>query len=143
MDSGLETALVSASIAAVVSVTVAVISPLFTHHLWKRQKRKEQQLAVAERFAARTAEMVASTFLNAVDSVSAQREKDAARLEVMGILYLVPILFETSGSSMLAAELRNHPLSGQRALNKIRDLQVALFAEALDLPYQRSTESGE
>jgi hypothetical protein len=50
MESVLEVALVSASISAVVSVCVAVVSPLFTHHLGKRQKRKEQQLAIAQRY---------------------------------------------------------------------------------------------
>jgi hypothetical protein len=66
MDSALEAALVSASIAAVVSVSVAVISPLFTHHLWKRQKRKEQQLVVAERFTVLSAETMACAELEAL-----------------------------------------------------------------------------
>jgi hypothetical protein len=87
MDSGLETALVSASIAAVVSISVAVISPLFTHTLWKRQKRKEQQLALAERFAALCAQMASFDVLGP-EGIGERRM--ACKAELIGVLVVFP-----------------------------------------------------
>jgi hypothetical protein len=51
MDNGIEVAIISVSVSAIVSLSVTFISPWWTHKLWKRQKLKEQQLAVAERIS--------------------------------------------------------------------------------------------
>ena len=133
MDNGLETALVSASIAAVVSVSVAVFSPLFTHHLWKRQKRKEQQLAVAERFAAVFSEFVALARFDMGDS--SWKAADVARFETIrtefhGILYSVFVLFDSDVSKRRAEDLMFAKKIGTL---ECAELQSFLFAEALDL----------
>jgi hypothetical protein len=51
-------ALVSVLVPAMVALIVSMISPVFTHLIWKHQKRKEQQLTVAERFAALHSELI-------------------------------------------------------------------------------------
>ena len=50
-------ALVSVLIPAIVALIVSMISPVFTHLIWRRQKRKEEQLVVAEHFAVLNAEI--------------------------------------------------------------------------------------
>jgi hypothetical protein len=142
MDSGLETALVSASIAAVVSVTVAIISPLFTHHLWKRQKRKEQQLAIAERYATFHAEL--SAYDPGVHDESRRRRYESLKLEMLGLLFVVNVLSEKAKVRTLADDVQlslispNPPhsepsISGE----KFFELQAYLFAEALDIPFSK------
>ena len=93
MDSGLETALVSAFIAAAVSFSVAVFGPLFTYCLWKRQKRKEQQLTVSQRFAALSASLFAFTGIDAM--VGSETQTVATALEMHALLRLIPVLFNT------------------------------------------------
>jgi hypothetical protein len=132
MDNGLEVALVSGSISAVVSVCIAVISPLFTHHLWKRQKRKEQQLAIAQRYVVLRAQTSPSLHPQLLESDQRLQFKQA-QVEMKGLLFLIPILFE-----------REEIIDRADGLLKPADtwiyfeLQAFLFAEALDVPFEKA-----
>jgi hypothetical protein len=133
MDSGLETALVSASIAALVSLSVAIFSPLFTHHLWKRQKRKEQQLALAERFAVLRAEL--RTYDDNRDQ-GAWYKWANARTEMSGLLFVVQVLFEKDDVIIRAKKLRGVQNPETIEVQRV-ELQTYLFAEALDVSFDK------
>jgi hypothetical protein len=132
MDSALQTALVSASIAAIVSLSVAVFSPLFTHHLWKRQKRKEQQLAIAVRFCTLIAEIAAAAAVN-----MASVNKSPAETELIGILYVIPVLFENEETVDRALTLLGRGRSEESPVILRIDLQGYLFAEALNISFKK------
>jgi hypothetical protein len=136
MDSTLETAV----IAAAVSLSVSLISPAFTHHLWKRQKRKEQQLAIAERFAVLNAEMAA-----AVDTrdLKAVFEKSPAELELIGILYVIPVLFENEETVDRALTLLGRGSSKESPMILRMELQGYLFAEALNTSFKKIVKLGD
>jgi hypothetical protein len=136
MDNGLEVALVSASISAVVSVSIAFISPLFTHHLWNRQKRKEQQLAVAERYAALRAEIAASAHF---PKPRVPFETSPARMELQGLLFVIPVLFKTEEviSRVHALGLQEGGGPNKPVWMVRYELQAYLFAEALNLPFDK------
>jgi hypothetical protein len=136
MDSGLETALVSASIAAVVSVSIAFISPLFTHHLWNRQKRKEQQLAIAERYAVLRAEISASAHFS---KPRVPFETSPARMELQGLLFVIPVLFKTEEviSRVHALGLQERGDQNKPLWMVRYELQAYLFAEALNVPFDK------
>jgi hypothetical protein len=141
MDSALEVALVSASISSVVSVCVAVISPMFTHRLWKRQKRKEQQLAIAERFAVLFSEVVALENTSDLEQTSANELRFwSAQVEFRGLLYAIQVLFENSVITQRATDL----WAGEDKVNLLicAELQAFLFAEALDIPTSKIPTRG-
>jgi hypothetical protein len=136
MDSALETAV----IAAAVSISVSLISPAFTHQLWKSQKRKEQQLAIAARFATLIAEIAAG-----VDSrePKAIGKKSPAETELIGILYVIPVLFENEETVDRALTLLGRGPSKESPVLLRIELQGYLFAEALNTSFMKIVKLGE
>lgn len=123
-------ALVSVLIPAIVALIVSMISPVFTHLIWRRQKRKEKQLAVAERFAVLNAEMDAHHHPEDIAT--------RAMNELSGILLVVPVLFK-----------KKEVVRRARALTGVHDpeafmirieLEAYLLAEALDLSFDEIVE---
>jgi hypothetical protein len=142
MDSGLETALVSASIAAVVSLSVAFFSPMLTHHLWKRQKRKEQQLSVAQRYAYVFAERVAFGRFDMSDSSWSAADDarfETVKVEFHGILYSVQVLFD---SEVIRKRAQDLMLTERISMLECAELQAFLFAEALDISTKKIPTMG-
>jgi hypothetical protein len=106
----------------------------FTHRFWKRQKLKEQQLAVAERFSVLRQELLASSGIQEGDAFVRSVH---AREEMAGLLYMVPVLFEkkevvTRVDDLKHLRIVDNNIHGQRV-----ELQCYLFAEALDLPFDK------
>jgi hypothetical protein len=125
MNSALEVALVSASISAIVAVCVAIISPWFTHRLWMRQKRKEQQVAISSRYA---------TLLDQI-ILSGQLRRTAIDVEFHGILFLIQVVFESSDVKDRARKLATGGESPD--MDRIQaELMAYLFAEAHDLSFK-------
>jgi hypothetical protein len=130
MDSALETAV----IAAAVSLSVSFISPAFTHHLWKRQKRKEQQLAIAQRYFELRAQTSPSLY-SALFEGDQRLQAKQADVEMSGLLFLIPIFFKKKEVLVRAAGLRGVT---EPADNWIYfELQAFLFAEALNVPFEK------
>jgi hypothetical protein len=142
MGPSLENALVTASIAADVSLIVAVFSPLFTHHLWKRQKRKEQQLALAERYSAL---MATSTVIHkTIHETSPPLFRLPEEPEFSRLLFVILVLFQSTevvgraGSMLYPTEMGKSPaLVLDEPWEIFVTLQGYLFAEALDVPFEK------
>jgi hypothetical protein len=144
MGPSLENALVTASIAAGVSLIVAVFSPLFTHHLWKRQKRKEQQLALAERYSAlmATSTVIHKTFRKTSPPLFGLPEEEEP--EFRRLLFVILVLFQSTdvvgraGSMLYPTEMGKSPaLVLDEPWEIFVTLQGYLFAEALDVPFEK------
>jgi hypothetical protein len=107
---------------------------LLTHHLWKRQKRKEQQLAVAERYAVLRAEMSASVDFS---DLKAAFKRTPAEMELQGLLFVIPVLFKTEEVVTYARRLQL-PGDSNKPVWMVRyELQAYLFAEALNVPFDK------
>jgi hypothetical protein len=121
MDSGIEAALISVS----VSLAVSFISPWWTHKLWKRQKLKEQQLAVAERFAAVLA------------GFPEDRPDEPLQLSwhFTSLMVLIGTLFKNRELREVAVGLvrTEPPLTCRLHAREFGRLQALLFEEALEI----------
>lgn len=132
------------------AVVVAFLTPRFQHLVWKRQRLREQPIAIAERFA-----KVSSNFIVVTDITPPHGASDSAGLlenasgflEQDALLVLIQILFESrraldSGNKLKKAltSLRSHPPpeEGIRRLYALRvDLLSCLFAEAFDISVEK------
>lgn len=133
MANSLEVALVSASISAVVSLSVAVGSPLLTHTLWKRQKRKEQQLAIAQRFSALYSDYLVWKDKGAgAKTIEELAPINPSWFEFTGVLYLAQVMFIRPEVIQLANTLMQDV--DRIDFMTVTQLQAHLFAEALDIP---------
>jgi hypothetical protein len=102
--------------------------------VWKHQKRKEQQVAIAERYAVLLNQLIAS------DNFTRLRDRsleDAFRLsatdiEFRGMLFVIQVLFESDDVKKRAREVAEGGDSAGRAT-----LMAYLFAEALNLPFSK------
>jgi hypothetical protein len=121
MNIALETAL----IAAAVSLSVSLISPVVTYHIWKRQKRREQELAVAERFAA----ILTGFPENEPD------EPIPLSWNFTSLLVLIGTLFENEELREVAIGLARTepPFTTRHHAREFGRLQALLFEEALDI----------
>ena len=122
---GMNFALLSVFISATVSLVVTMISPVFTHLIWKHQKRTDQQLAIAERFAVLRAKLL---FV-----VSPRHEERInAEMEMKGMLFVIPVLFERKEVAKRALELIGLEDPVTVTMKQI-ELQAHMFAEAFDI----------
>ena len=132
------TFLLSVTSAVIVAVLAAYLTPRFQHAVWRRQKLREQRIAVAERFAA----MNANFRFASPDEVEPNWGEV---FEMDGLLRLVEVLFERgevrNARENLRAWLDTNPtlLSGQLPIDqfmkmwKLRvEVLAALFAEAFE-----------
>jgi hypothetical protein len=124
MDSGIEAVIISASVSAFVSFTVSIISPWWTHHLWKKQKLREQQLAVAERFAA-----ILAKFPDGPD------EAVPFSWSFTGLMVLIGTLFKNKEVRAVAQHLvkTEPPFTPRLHAKEFGELQALLFEEALEI----------
>lgn len=134
MDSGIEVAIISVSVSAIVSFSVTFISPWWTHKLWKRQKLKEQQLAVAERFAA-----ILAGF---------PKDRPDEHIEFSwrftGLMVLIATLFKNKDVLAVAKHLvrTEPPFTPRLHAKEFGELQTLLFEEALELKRRPASTGG-
>jgi hypothetical protein len=104
---------------------VTFISPWWTHKLWKRQKLKEQQLAVAERFAA----ILAGFPEDRPD------EPIAFSWRFTGLMVLIGTLFKDKDVLAVAKHLvkTEPPFTPRLHAKEFGQLQTLLFEEALEI----------
>jgi hypothetical protein len=131
---GMNFALVSVLIPAIVALIVCTISPLFTHYLWKRQKRSERKLAVAERYAVLNAEVEAHLH---PEDFAARGRLSAAKNEMLGLLFVVPVLFQKKEVVIRAKALRGGVRNPETIARQRIELEAYLFAEALDVSFDK------
>ena len=108
-----------------------VIAPLVSHRIWKKQKLRDQQLAIAQRFASLLSTMMSYEAL--ISTVEYDHKWGSTLSEFLGILKTIQVLFKREGIGTLAARL---PPEKDRMLDgaKGAELQARLFAEALNVP---------
>ncbi|HSY03627.1 MAG TPA: hypothetical protein VK819_15800 [Acidobacteriaceae bacterium] len=118
------------------SVVVAYLSTHFTHLVWGKQKRREQQLAVAERFA--NIRLQFYVYANIDPKTTEERLKIApARVEQDSVLMLICTLFKRRDTILWTIKLRraiNEHRTDIEVMHRLRlDITVGLFAEALGI----------
>jgi hypothetical protein len=137
----MEQVLIPAFVSAIVALIISFLSPRFTHTMWKRQKRKEQQVAVAERYAVLLTQLIASdnlTFLRD-RSVAEALRLTPTEIEFRGMLFVIQVLFESDNIKRRAREVAE---GGETAVRMRAELMAYLLAEALDLPFDKIPKLG-
>lgn len=146
------TLLTSFSSAVIVASLGPSLGPRLQHYFWKKQKRGEQRLAVAERFGAMNANFW--LVINVVPPTDdhARRAADETKfLEQDALLTTVMVLFERRDTRDSASRLREClnsrpqlPHEHQQYEEYIKtlyalrvDLSTRLFAEALEISTER------
>jgi hypothetical protein len=124
------------------ALIVAFLSPRFAHLIWKKQKLREQRIAVAERFAKISADIYIVGNLHPrppqQDVVGSQSlEKVSTFLEQDALLALIHVLFERKDTLASGLNLKKELQSGSRDLQSLYALRVdllgRLFAEAFEI----------
>lgn len=137
---------------AIAGVIVAFVSPRFAHLVWKKQKLRDQQILIAERFARISANFIVLTHMTSPDWNAAQFGTDkmldnfSAIQEQESLLVLIWCLFKRKDTldavlrlkqglrGLSTAPDRRRSEEEIRMLYKLRvDLLSKLFGEAFDL----------
>jgi hypothetical protein len=136
--------LIPAVTSAVVALLVFALTPYMNLVVWKKQKRKEQQLAIAKRFAELSANQYARWGSSSAEVFAGEDEMHTTLWEQEGLLLLIPCIFKTPAvkqcANWLAETLKETPPTNIEKFQTYRgsvemrnDLQAMLFAEALDI----------
>jgi hypothetical protein len=137
----MSTVILPAVISAIVSWTIMYFGPRFNFNVWKKQKRKEQQLAIADHFA----KIIVNPYNMGYDNYDNDHKTWLAAEEVkwerMSVLTQIAVLFERPETRKVAKKMNSSGPSKDDdsrviALTNLMmfDLAANLFAEALDLP---------
>jgi hypothetical protein len=139
----MQSVLLSAVTSLVVALAVSFAAPRFNFGIWKKQKLREQQLSIAERFAKLGADMyVYSNVLPRVakDHEDAKRfvEAMAPMLEQRALVGLMSVLFDNEELWLLGTELGEIYDSGDeegaKRIPEIRGrMMEMMYAEALEI----------
>ena len=102
------TVLISFGISFGGAVTVAYLGPRFQHLVWKKQKLREQRIAVAQQFSEISSDFRIATHWLSLDASKpeAAREGLSKLLEQDALLVLVRVLFTADGTMTSADNLR-------------------------------------
>ena len=125
------------------ALIVAFLSPKFGYFVWRKQRRREQQLALADRFAKLNSDLRIIGNLKPRpkegESSSERHAVDAAApfLEQNALLSLIFVAFERKHTLESALMLKRAVDAGTafQSIYSLRvDLLARLFAEALEIP---------
>jgi hypothetical protein len=141
MKAILTSIVVPAIVSLVVALVVSYFGPRFNFPVWRRQKRKEQQLAIAERFA----KISASPYSVGYDNYDSNHETwlraQELRQERQTLLFLIPVIFEDAKTWELVTRVTIliDALDGWTKITPegyllLIQVGARLFAEALDIP---------
>jgi hypothetical protein len=113
------------------SVVVAYLTPQFSHFAWRKQKRREQQLEIAERFAQSNSNLWLASNTPSAGLV----DMDNARIAQNALVLLIVMLFDDEDTLSLIAELRKKIASDDEEGDVVLRMRIAprLFAEALGI----------
>ena len=116
---GSSTILISAFCAIISGTAVAFLSPRFAHLVWKKQKRREQQIAVAEKFERLFSDIHISG--NIRPKPTGEKATDERLLiiesrfwEQQALFILTWVLFEREDTLALATQLMRMVNEGSR-----------------------------
>jgi predicted negative regulator of RcsB-dependent stress response len=126
------------------SIVVVILTTFFNHRVWRIQKRHEQKLAIAEKFAKISDNMFIYTNLALSMASPAFTAKDrndiaAASIEQNALLALAWTVFEKKETLAWLKQLNQELLKpGKDNFQKLHETRinttVCLFAEALSIP---------
>ncbi len=118
-------------------VVVAFVTPRFGYPIWRKQQRRQQQIALAERFANLGSNLYVITNSKPHPTQGARvSENIAALLEQNSLLVQIYVLFEDKDTLALALRLRTAIDNNTdfQSLHTMRvDLTARLFAEAFEV----------
>jgi hypothetical protein len=138
----MKSVLLPAIVSLVVSLVLIYLSPWFTHLVWKKQKRKEQQLAIADRFAKLSYDLniVRDSCPGPEDTREVFFEKSSLFLEQNALILLIRVLFDHKRTVNAEQRFRDLMLTDMPDVNRMHilrsELMACLFAEALEIPFE-------
>lgn len=133
-------------ISAIISGTaVAFLSPRFAHSVWKKQKLREQQVAVAEQFAKLFSDLHIAGNLRPVPSLDEGSMEIESRFHEQRALFILAfVLFDwedTLSFGIKLLKLINDNSHDFQALSSLRaEFLARMFAEALDISPEKITK---
>src|ERR1039457_4617442 len=143
--SGIPTMLISIVSAVMSGTAVAFLSPRFAHSIWKKQKLREQQVAVAEQFANIFSDLHIAGNIVPKPSHDEGSMKIASRFyEQYSLFILAFVLFEREDTLSLGNRLLKMVNDGSHDFKTLYSLRTEflahMFAEALGISTEKISQ---